>query len=69
MQYHRSLKQIALARMRGMKTHDRFNAVDEVSFTVGQGESVGRDGPQRLRQVDAAQDDQRRHAARQRHAC
>ncbi len=41
MQYHRSLKQIALARLRGMKTHDRFNAVDEVSFTVGQGESVG----------------------------
>ncbi len=41
MQYHRSLKQIALAKMRGMKTHDRFNAVDEVSFTVQQGESVG----------------------------
>jgi ABC-2 type transport system ATP-binding protein len=41
MQYHRSLKQIALARMRGMKTHDRFNAVDDVSCTVQQGESVG----------------------------
>jgi ABC-2 type transport system ATP-binding protein len=41
MQYHRSIKQIALARMRGMKTHDRFNAVDEVSFTVREGESVG----------------------------
>lgn len=41
MQYHRSIKQIALAKMRGMKTHDRFNAVDEVSFTVNQGESVG----------------------------
>ena len=41
MQYHRSLKQIALAKMRGMKTHDRFNAVDDVSFTVEQGESVG----------------------------
>lgn len=41
MQYHRSLKQVALARLRGMKTHDRFNAVDEVSFTVQQGESVG----------------------------
>ena len=41
MQYHRSLKQIALARLRGMKTHDRFNAVDDVSFTVEQGESVG----------------------------
>ena len=41
MQYHRSIKQIALARMRGMKTHDRFNAVDNVSCTVEQGESVG----------------------------
>ncbi|HEX6149389.1 ABC transporter ATP-binding protein [Nocardioides sp.] len=41
MQYHRSMKQIAVARMRGQKTHDRFNAVDDVSFTVQQGESVG----------------------------
>lgn len=41
MQYHRSLKQIALARARGMKTHDRFNAVDDVSFTVEGGESIG----------------------------
>lgn len=41
MQYHKSLKQIALARMRGQKTHDRFNAVDDVSFTVDQGEAIG----------------------------
>ena len=41
MQYHRSLKQIVLARARGQKTHDRFNAVDGVSFTVQQGEAVG----------------------------
>ena len=41
MQYHRSLKQIALARARGMKTHDVFNAVDDVSFTVEGGESIG----------------------------
>jgi ABC-2 type transport system ATP-binding protein len=41
MQYHRSLKQIALAKVRGMKTHDVFNAVDDVSFTVQQGESIG----------------------------
>jgi ABC-2 type transport system ATP-binding protein len=41
MQYHKSLKQIVLARARGMKTHDRFNAVDDVSFTVDQGESIG----------------------------
>jgi ABC-2 type transport system ATP-binding protein len=41
MQYHRSLKQQMVARMRGQKTHDRFNAVDDVSFTVDGGESVG----------------------------
>jgi ABC-2 type transport system ATP-binding protein len=41
MQYHRSLKQIVLAKARGQKTHDRFNAVDDVSFTVEGGESVG----------------------------
>ena len=41
MQYHRSLKQIALAKMRGLKTHDTFNAVDDVSFTVEEGEAIG----------------------------
>ncbi|MGH3346843.1 MAG: ABC transporter ATP-binding protein [Nocardioides sp.] len=41
MQYHRSLKQQVVARVRGQKTHDRFNAVDDVSFTVDGGESVG----------------------------
>ncbi len=41
MQYHRSLKQIVLARARGQKTHEYFNAVDDVSFTVEAGESVG----------------------------
>jgi ABC-2 type transport system ATP-binding protein len=41
MQYHRSLKHQVVARMRGQKTHDRFNAVDDVSFTVDGGESVG----------------------------
>ena len=41
MQYHRSLKQQVVARMRGQKTHDRFNAVDDVSFTVDGGESIG----------------------------
>lgn len=41
MQYHRSLKQIAVAKVRGQRTHDTFNAVDDVSFTVEQGESIG----------------------------
>ncbi|WP_104108025.1 ABC transporter ATP-binding protein [Nocardioides sp. 616] len=41
MQYHRSLKQIALAKAKGLPTHDEFNAVDDVSFTVAQGESIG----------------------------
>jgi len=41
MQYHRSIKQQLVARMRGQKTHDRFNAVEDVSFTVDSGESVG----------------------------
>ena len=41
LQYHRSLKQQVVARARGQKTHDRFNAVEDVSFTVDGGESVG----------------------------
>lgn len=41
MQYHKSLKQIALAAARRQKIQDRFNAVDDVSFTVEQGEAIG----------------------------
>ncbi len=41
LQYHRSLKQQLVARARGQRTHDRFNAVEDVSFTVDGGESVG----------------------------
>ncbi|MBE7323446.1 ABC transporter ATP-binding protein [Nocardioides sp. Y6] len=41
MQYHRSLKQMVLAKARGMKTHDTFNAVDGVSFDVAEGEAIG----------------------------
>ena len=41
MSYQRSLKQTVLAKARGRKTHDSFNAVDDVSFTVSEGESVG----------------------------
>ncbi|WP_181312318.1 ABC transporter ATP-binding protein [Nocardioides campestrisoli] len=41
MQYHRSLKQIVIAKAKGQRTHDTFNAVDDVSFTVSEGESIG----------------------------
>ena len=39
--YQLSLKQTVLAKARGRKTHDSFSAVDDVSFTVREGESVG----------------------------
>ncbi|WP_110241729.1 ABC transporter ATP-binding protein [Nocardioides gilvus] len=41
MQYHRSLKMMAIAKLKGNRTHDVFNAVEDVSFTVEQGESIG----------------------------
>lgn len=41
LQYQKSLKQMAMAAARGQKIRDRFNAVDDVSFTVEQGEAVG----------------------------
>ena len=40
-QYQRTIKQKALARMRGQKTQDSFWALDDVSFTVQQGEAIG----------------------------
>lgn len=40
-QYHKSLKLMLGAKLRGEKLTDRFNAVDDVSFTVEQGESIG----------------------------
>jgi ABC-2 type transport system ATP-binding protein len=40
-QYQRTIKQKAVARMRGQKTQDSFWALDDVSFTVGQGEAIG----------------------------
>lgn len=39
--YQRSIKQMFLAATRGKKISDTFNAVDDVSFTVQEGESVG----------------------------
>jgi ABC-2 type transport system ATP-binding protein len=41
MRYHRTIKQMSIARIRGQEISDSFLAVDDVSFTVDQGESIG----------------------------
>lgn len=41
MQYHRTLKQMTVARLRGQDISNSFLALDDVSFTVQQGESIG----------------------------
>ena len=41
LQYERTIKQMTVAMMRGQKISDSFPAVDDVSFTIRQGESVG----------------------------
>ena len=41
MRYHRTLKQMSIALLRGQDVSDRFLAVNDVSFTVEQGESIG----------------------------
>lgn len=41
MQYHRTLKQMAVASVKRLPLKEKFNAVDDVSFTVQQGESIG----------------------------
>ncbi|MBO9523836.1 MAG: ABC transporter ATP-binding protein [Nocardioidaceae bacterium] len=41
MQYHRTLKQMAVATVRGLPLNETFQAVNDVSFTVEQGESIG----------------------------
>jgi ABC-2 type transport system ATP-binding protein len=41
MRYHRTLKQMSIAALRGQQLSDRFLAVNDVSFTVQQGESIG----------------------------
>ncbi|WP_232679506.1 ABC transporter ATP-binding protein [Nocardioides sp. R-C-SC26] len=41
LRYQRTAKQVAVAKMRGQQTVRAFNAVDQVSFSVQQGESVG----------------------------
>ncbi len=40
-QYQRTIKQKVVARMRGQKTSDTFWALDDVAFTVDQGEAIG----------------------------
>jgi ABC-2 type transport system ATP-binding protein len=41
MRYHRTIKQITIAAVRRQKISDTFAAVDDVTFTIQQGESVG----------------------------
>jgi ABC-2 type transport system ATP-binding protein len=41
MQYHRTLKQMAVASVKRLPLQEKFLAVNDVSFTVEQGESVG----------------------------
>jgi ABC-2 type transport system ATP-binding protein len=41
MRYHRTIKQITIAAMRRQQISDTFDAVQDVSFTIQQGESVG----------------------------
>jgi ABC-2 type transport system ATP-binding protein len=41
MRYHRTLKQMSIAMLRGQDLSDRFLAVNDVSFSVQQGESIG----------------------------
>ncbi len=41
LRYHRTLKQMAIAAAKGQDISDSFLAVNDVSFTVQQGESVG----------------------------
>jgi ABC-type polysaccharide/polyol phosphate transport system ATPase subunit len=39
--YHRTLKQMSVAALRGQELSNKFNALEDVSFTVEQGESIG----------------------------
>ncbi|QLQ11310.1 MAG: ABC transporter ATP-binding protein [Nocardioidaceae bacterium] len=41
LRYHRSIKQMTIAAMRRQEISEKFSAIDDVSFTVQQGESVG----------------------------
>ena len=41
LRYHRTFKQVTVALVKGRKVSDTFSAVDDVSFTVSAGESIG----------------------------
>ncbi|WP_067429262.1 ABC transporter ATP-binding protein [Nocardioides jensenii] len=41
MQYHRTMKQMAVAMTKGQDLREKFLALDKVTFTVQQGESIG----------------------------
>lgn len=41
LRYHRTIKQMTVAALRGQDLSNTFRAVDDVSFTIQQGESVG----------------------------
>lgn len=41
LRYHRTLKQMAFAALRRQDISDTFKALDDVSFTIEQGESIG----------------------------
>ena len=41
LQYHRTLKQMTMAKVRGQAVSDSFWALSGVSFEVEQGESIG----------------------------
>lgn len=41
LRYHRTFREVTVAKAKGHQTSEKFNAVDDVSFTVEQGESIG----------------------------
>jgi len=41
LRYHRTIKQVSVAKVRGQETSTQFKAIDGVSFTVEQGEAIG----------------------------
>jgi len=41
LRFHRTIKQMSVAKVRGQETSTTFKAIDGVSFTVEQGEAIG----------------------------